>query len=276
MPASTDLVSRAFDLKVRYLVKPLPEYLADLESVLTKIKSIYPATYQLHFKRINIGAQQTADYLNEKIIREKKVKTVDYVGEINKGVNDIDLVINFISGKRFDVSLKFYKKKGRVNYWNPTLDSLLKHLTDKKFREYLDDRKLKKYLQEMANLKDISLASKKITPYWVAEAVNILTAFSQKNQKVFRNRLAEKLGYINLSLTCIVDENGVFKELIDVHPLLIEKLIKGKGKLKIKAHGIAIRIFLDDQLLTDLAVYAQSASGGRTGGLRIAAWTPHS
>jgi len=127
----------------------------------------------------------------------------------------------------------------------------------------------------MKSLKKRSIRSKKVALKWVKKAVAILTSFYRKNPEFFRENLIKKLGYASTIIAPIVDEDGNFKEIISTHPELIEKLAKGKGELKITSSGISINVLIDNELLTSFAIYAQSGSKGRHGGLRIATWTPY-
>ena len=275
MPARIDWIGRAHELRVRYLLKPVSEYKKDLGLILLKIKHTYPKAYRGYFKRIDVGAEHSVNFINKEIVNNRKIKSVEYLGEINKGISDVDLIINFIDKSKIDLSLKLYKKKGNFNLWNPTLETLFEHLTGKKFNEYLSGKLLKKYEKEMKSLKNRSIESKTVALFWVARAGRILAEFQRKNLHFFRNNLVEKLGYSSTIIAPIVDENGDFKELITVRPKLMKLLRDGKGKIEIRAEGISIKIYIDDKLLTSFAVYAQSGSRGRTGGLRIATWTPY-
>lgn len=275
MPARIDWVGRAHELKVRYLLKPISKYEKRLKLVLLKIKNTYPKTYKEHFKRINVGANHSVNFINRKIVNNKKIKNVKYLGEINKGISDVDLIINFTDKSKSDLSLKLYKNKGSFNLWNPTLETLFKHLTDKKFNKYLSKKTSKKYTEEMKSLKNRSIGSKTIALFWVKKASKILVKFQRKTPYLFRNNLVKKLGYSSTIIAPIVSGNGDFKELITARPKLMKLLKDGKGKIKIRAEGISIKIYIDNKLLTSFAIYAQSGSGGRTGGLRIATWTPY-
>lgn len=274
MPARIDWVGRAHELKVRHLLKPTKKNKADLDKVLLKIKDKYPNKYKQHFKRISVGARNTVHFIKEKIIGKKKIKEVEYKGEEAKGISDVDLIIHFTDSSKEDLSLKLYKSK-QFNLWNPTLETLLLHLTGKGFSDYLNKRELSRYLQEMKALKDRSIESKSIAPRWVKKAAGILARFHRNNPKLFRKNLLEKLGYASTIVAPIVDERGKFKRLIAEYPELIELLAQGKGKLRITTESITIKILINNKLLTSFAVYAQSGSRGRSGGLRIATWTPY-
>lgn len=274
MPARIDHVGRAHELKVRYLLKPIKSYQRDLVTVLAKLKRLYPQDYKVHFKRIYVGAVHTASFIKENLIKDKLIGEIDYTGEKNKGISDVDLIIHFMDGSKSSLSLKLYKTKS-FNLWNPTLETLLLHLTGKGFSDYLSQKELKKYRREMASLKDRKVESKSIAYFWVKRAADVLTEFNKLSPKIFRKKLVNKLGCASLIIAPIVDKNGLYKELISTHPHLMEQLASGSGDLAVVFNGISISILLDKKPLTSFAIYAQSGSKGRSGGLRIATWTPY-
>lgn len=275
MPAKIDLVGKAHELKTRYLLKPTSKNKTDLDRVLLKIKEKYPTEHQRHYKRIDVGSKHSADFIKKNIVHERKIKEVDYRGEKSKGISDVDLLIRFSDRSEEDISLKLYKPGRNFNLWNPTLETLFEHLTGKRFSDYLDESELSKYLKEMKSLKKRSVRSKKVALKWVKKAATILASFHKKNPKLFKENLIKKLGYASTIIAPIVNEEGNFKEIIATHPELIKKLAKGKGVLKITSSGISINVLIDNKLLTSFAVYAQSGSKGRSGGLRIVTWTPY-
>lgn len=275
MPAKIDLVGRAHELKTRYLLKPTSKNKIDLDRVLLRIKEQYPTKYKRYYKRIDVGSKHSTDFIKKNIVRERKIKEVDYRGEKSKGISDVDLLIRLSDRSEEDISLKLYKPGRNFNLWNPTLETLFEHLTGNRFSDYLNASELSKYLKEMKSLKKRSVRSKEIALKWVKKATAILANFHKKNPKFFRESLIKKLGYASIIIAPIVDEEGNFKKIITTHPKLIEKLAKGKGVLKITSSGISINVLIDNERLTSFAVYAQSGSKGRSGGLRIATWTPY-
>jgi len=274
MPAKTDWVGRAHELKVRYILQSNLENKSDLDRVLLKLKRLYPRIYSSLLKRINIGAKHTVYYIQRNIVKNKKIKIVEYKGEENKGISDVDLIIKFFDGDKSEISLKLYKTK-TFNLWNPTLETLFLHLTGLRFSEYLNKKELSKYLNDMKSLKDILIKSELVAATWVKKAAEILKKFYEGNSSSFRKRLIEKLGCASIIIAPIVDNDGEFKKLVVTQPDLIKLLARGGGKLGITSNGISIRITIDGKLLTNFSVYAQSGSKGRSGGLRIATWTPY-
>lgn len=275
MPARIDWVGRAHELKVRFLLKATKENKSDLERVLLKIKEKYPSEYKLHYKRIGVGAKHSANFIVKNIVRERKIKEVEYKGEEAKGISDVDLLLHFLDNSEEDISLKLYKPGKRFNLWNPTLETLLEHLTGRRFSDYLNKSESSRYLKEMNSLKKRSVKSKLVAKKWVEKATSILANFHKKNPNLFRKKLLKRLGYASTIIAPIVDKKGNFKKIIATHPKLIKKLAKGKGVLKIFSKGISINVLIDNEHLTSFAVYAQSGSKGRSGGLRIATWTPY-
>lgn len=268
MPAKIDRIGRAHEWLTSARLNELAGNLAAAARDEHQAEEYASTLDSSSRKRVTIAAEKSAAW----IARAHKGKIIEskVIGEASKrpGGPDFDLAISIEGGDRVGYSLKVQTSSSGVNLRNPTLDSFLRGVCGRQFRELLTGEQWCYYVAQGESYSRGQLESKRIGRWAIPfVAKGLLEAYRAQPDEFVSRLLGEMRAGTNLLLT-VVTGDGRFLGYVTRFGRVVSKLKEDPRQLTIVGNGISIFFGVGDEPLCHLDLYMLSYSGGKGNRLR--------
>lgn len=254
-------------------LSPTRDNLAAKDRVLKELFRKYAKQYGGFHGRLKVAVDEAVAQVRQ-IVQGRPIRSVEGTGESRKGVDSVDLKMTLDSGTE-EFSLKLYRTASNVNLWNPTLNSLFKRLAGKSIADLLSKEELAQFSDDMRSLKDMGVKSEGVTGKWIDRFVVFMDREYQRDPQLFRESLCGHLGLRRGRLIALlVNKQGKLEQTVTQYPAALMRLQQPSVRLGFHRNGVSIEVLAGSDVITRFSIYAASSSKGRTGGLRVATWTP--
>lgn len=262
MPQKIDRIGRATEWATSYYLSRNERNREGMERYL----NLLPPEEQ---KRVLVGAEKLA----QKILSMSGGKAIidaEVIGEESKrpGSEDYDVKVVFDDKSEEGYSLKIQSNSIGVNVRNPTLNSLCKSFTGKKFEEFLTADEIERYQRWGMDYSQGRLESNVVGRWGAQKLAGILRAELRSNPRKFIETMLKEIRYKTNLLIAVVDKNAKFQGYVTKFVDLFSKLESAPKRIEIVPSGISVAVLFDKIPLFHIDLYMMSSSSGKGKKLR--------